>query len=200
MEHSLTTQVPPVEAFAHVRIIMGIVLGLCISRLLIGVARFIQHPDKYKVYLVHMAWVAFMLLSVIHFWWFEFNLRNIPSWNFETYLFIIFYACLHFMLCTLLFPENIEEYDGYEGYFISRRKWFFGLLALLFATDVYDTLLKGWDYFLLYGPEYPIRIAVFILVSLIAMRSSNRTFHIVIAVGALLYQGTFILRHISTLS
>ncbi len=142
MDPALTTGVPPSEAFGHVRIIIGMILGLCVSRLLTGLARFIQHPGKQKIYPVHLAWVGFILLSVIHFWWFEFSLRTIPLWTFEKYLFVIFYAGLYFLLSTLLFPDSMEEYTGYRDYFISRRRWFFGILALVYVVDFIDTLLK----------------------------------------------------------
>ena len=59
MDPALTTGVPPADAFVHVRIIIGIILGLSVSRLLTGVARFIQHPGKQNIYPVHIAWVAF---------------------------------------------------------------------------------------------------------------------------------------------
>ncbi|ABS16667.1 MULTISPECIES: hypothetical protein [Brucella] len=200
MDPALTTGVPPAEAFGHVRIIIGMILGLCVSRLLTGLARFIQHPGKQKIYPVHLAWVGFILLSVIHFWWFEFSLRTIPLWTFEKYLFVIFYAGLYFLLCTLLFPDSMEEYTGYRDYFISRRKWFFGILALVYVADFIDTLLKGADHYRLYGTEYPIQVAGFILFSLIAVFWDNRRYHAIFAAAALIYQITFTLRHFATLS
>jgi hypothetical protein len=33
-----------------------------------------------------------------------------------------------FLLCSLIFPTEISEYDGYADYFLSRRAWFFSLL------------------------------------------------------------------------
>ena len=200
MDPALTTGVPSAEAFTHVRIIIGIILGLCVSRLLTGFARFIQHPDKQKIYPVHMAWVAFILLSVIHFWWFEFNLRVIPLWTFEIYFFVIFYAGLYFLLCTLLFPDSLEGYTGYRDYFISRRKWFFGILALVYIADVVDTLLKGFEHYQNYGIEYPIRVGALIVGSLIAMFTDNRRYHAIFVTIALLYDIAFTLRHFATLS
>jgi len=197
MDPSLTTGIPPAEAFGHVRIIIGMILGLCVSRLLTGVARFIQHPGKQRIYPVHMAWVAFVLLSVVHFWWFEFGLRIIPQWTFEKYLFVIFYAGLYFLQCTLLFPDSMEEYTGYRDYFLSRRKWFFGILALIHVVDVLDTLLKGVDH---YHLEYPIQTVCFIVFSVIAMFWDNRRYHAVFATLALLYQIVFTLRHFATLN
>lgn len=200
MDQDVATQIPPAEAFTHVRIIIGIILGLCVSRILTGVTRFIQHPGKQKIYPVHLAWVGFILLSVVHFWWLEFSLRTIAVWTFEKYLFVIFYAGLYFSLCTLLFPDSMEEYKGYRDYFISRRKWFFGLLIVLYAADVGDTLLKGWGHYELYGPEYPIQAALFIILSLIGALTPNLKFHTFFAVLALVYQITFTLRHFATLS
>lgn len=199
MDHSLTTGVPPAEAFAHVRIIIGMILGLSVSRLLTGVTRFIQHPDKQAIYPVHLAWVGFVLLSVVHFWWFEFALRTIPVWSFEKYLFVLFYAGLYFLLCTLLFPDKLDEYTGYRDYFMSRRKWFFGILALTYVVDVIDTLIKGVEHYQLYGIEYPIRIAALIALSLVAMTTDDRRFHAVFAGAALVYEIAFILRHFATL-
>ena len=199
MNVALTTGVPPAEAFAHIRTIIGIILGLCISRLLTGFARFIQHPGKQKIYPVHLAWVGFVLLLVIHFWWFEFNLRTIPVWTFEKYLFVIFYAGLFFLLCTLLFPDSMEEYTGYQDYFLSRRKWFFGILALTYVVDILDTLLKGMDRFRLYGIEYPVQAVMFTILSLVAASTDNRRFHAVFVTLALVYEITFTLRHFATL-
>ena len=63
---------------------------------------------------------------------------------FALYLFVICYASL---FCTssptLLFPREMDDYDGYRDYFLSRRKWLFGILALTYLADVADTLIKG---------------------------------------------------------
>jgi hypothetical protein len=138
---------PPGEAFAHVRGIVGIVIGLCISRLLTGIARFVQHSRKQELYVIHLTWIAFTLLTVIHFWWFEFYLRGSPVWGFELYLFVIYYAALHFLLAALLVPDNIDEYHDYREYFLVIRKYFFGLLVAFNITDLVDTLIKGEEYF-----------------------------------------------------
>ena len=44
MEHT-----DPAQLFVHVRIAMGIVLGLSITRLLAGLARTMQHPGREPV-------------------------------------------------------------------------------------------------------------------------------------------------------
>lgn len=98
-----------------------------------------------------------MLIYIIHFWWFEFGLLVIERWEFEHYAFIIGYAALLFFITTLLFPDRMEDYLGYAEYFTSCRNWFYIFLALIFVTDLLDTLVKGLDHFIALGPLYPIR-------------------------------------------
>ncbi len=193
---------PPtsVEIFQHVRVAVGIVIGLSIARLLNGAARFIQHPTENPVYLVHISWVLMMLLTLIHFWWWEFDLREITQWNFETYLFVIFYAILLFLLCTLLFPDTIREYSGYADYFISRRKWFFSIFAITILFDVIDTRLKGQAHFALFEREYLLRAPIYLTLCGIAIWTPNRRFHAAFVIGSLIYEASWIIRLFNTLN
>ena len=59
------------EIFTHVRVLVGVVLGLGLTRILAGLARFMQHPGHKKLYVTHLLWVAVVLLAAVHFWWFE---------------------------------------------------------------------------------------------------------------------------------
>lgn len=43
------------DVFPHIRIVMGMVIGLGVARLLSGVARIVQHPKQYPLYTVHLA-------------------------------------------------------------------------------------------------------------------------------------------------
>jgi hypothetical protein len=61
------------DVFVHIRIIVGMVLGLSLTRLVTGLTRFVQHPKREQIYPIHFGWVLFMLLSIVYFWWFEFG-------------------------------------------------------------------------------------------------------------------------------
>ena len=56
----------------------------------------------------------------------EFRLSQITHWTFALYLFVIAYASMFFLQAALLFPNDIEGYDGYGDYFIARRALSFG--------------------------------------------------------------------------
>lgn len=180
------------DIYLHIRVIISIIVGLCITTLLSGFARFVQHPRRERPSILHLGWAASILLWVTHFWWWEFRLASIRSWNFETYLFIIFYAILYFLLSKLLFPDDISEYGGYEQYFLSRRRWFFGLLATTLCFDYIDTALKGTTYLHSFGIEYPIRLAINLLFCIIGLIIPNRRIQLTVLALTITYQITFI--------
>ncbi|KKX33940.1 hypothetical protein [Rhizobium sp. LC145] len=186
--------IPAAETFPHIRIVMGMVVSLSIARLLNGLAGIVQHPKEARLYLTHLGWVAFMMLFLVHFWWWEYRLHEAPVIGFGAFLFLILFCSLFFFLCALLFPTSMKDYDGYEHYFFSRRKWFFGLFAGLLATDILDTILKGRSYFASLGWEYPLRTGLYIVLALIAAYTASRRYHAAFVVFALAYQFYWIWR------
>src|SRR5580704_12091848 len=191
------TQSSP-DLLPHIRVVVSIIVGLCITTLLNGFARFVQHPRRAKVSLLHLGWAASLLLAVIHFWWWEFRLAMVPHWNFEIYFFVILYAILFYFLSTLLFPSDLADYSGYEDSFLSRRRWFFGFLAATLVADVIDTGLKGSAYFHSFGIEYPIRILASLVVCVIAIITRNRRTQLTLLTLYVLYQISLIVRVYAT--
>ncbi|MFK4824693.1 hypothetical protein ACI0FM_07865 [Paenochrobactrum sp. BZR 588] len=188
----MDVNISSVEVFTHVRVIMGIVLGLSISRLLMGVARIIQHPQRKNIYPIHLGWVVFTFLTVVHFWWYELYLNQTLVWRFEAYLFLIFFASLHFLACSLLFPDSMEGYSGFEHYFMSRRSWFFGILIAIFLVDFADTALKGMDHFHKLGMGYLLRNGFFVVVFGAAIYARQQRMQWLLLITAIVCQISFI--------
>ncbi|MGO4194168.1 hypothetical protein AB4Z13_02245 [Rhizobium sp. YAF28] len=182
------------EVYVYIRTVMSMVIGLSLARLLTGLGGIVQSPGKFRVYWVHLGWVASMFLFIIHFWWWEYRLQSLAVISFGVYLFLISFCCLFFFLCVLIFPTTIEDYGGYEEYFISRRRWFFGMLAVTYVVDFLDTLLKGKAYLVALGWEYPARNAVYIVLCIAGAWTANRRFHAVFVSAGLIYQITWIFR------
>lgn len=182
------------DVFPHIRIVMGMVIGLGVTRLLSGVARIVQHPRQYPLYSVHLLWVTSVLLMLVHFWWWQFGLYGIANWTFGIYLFVLVYAVSLFLLCAFLFPDSMQDYKGYEDFFYARRSWFFGLLAATYLLDVVDTLIKGEEHFARFGIEYLVRTPLFVALCLVAMRTDNRRFHAGFVAFTLIYQVSWIVR------
>jgi hypothetical protein len=182
------------EIYLHVRVIISVVLGLGLTRMLSGIARFVEHPGRNRLSTLHLLWVAIILISAIHFWWWEFALQQVPEWRFELFLFVLCYAFLFYLLASLLFPADLEGYQGYEDYFLSRRRWFFGLFAATFLFDWIDTAIKGPERMAMLGPEYLVKIVVCLLLCVAAGWTRDRRFQLAFAAAYLAYNTSWILR------
>ncbi|MFC3569910.1 hypothetical protein [Paracoccus simplex] len=188
------------EVFTHVRIILGMVLGLSVSRLITGMTRFIQHPGRERIYLPHFTWALFLVLFIIHFWWFEFALAHRQDWSFNIYIFLIFYAFLFVAMSAVIFPDKMDEYLGFEDYFKKRRRGFYILLLMLLTVDVVDTLIKGGDYYYhRYGWYYPIRQAILIAGTLAALAWRSDRYHAIFAVFAIIFEVIWIVSLFETI-
>ena len=77
------------EELIHIKSIIAIIFGLSLTHLIKGSVSFIQHPGRKKFSLLHFLWVFYIFILIIHFWWWEFNLKLIVQWNFGDYIFVI---------------------------------------------------------------------------------------------------------------
>ncbi len=180
------------ELFPHIRIVMGMVVGLGITRLLTGVAGLIQHPSRAKLSALHLLWALSVLIELILFWWWEFALYDITDWSFGIFAFLIGYAVTLFLMAALLFPDRIDDYASYEDFFLRRRHWFFAIFGLTFLFDVVDTLIKGEPYFDTLGVDYMVQIPIGLVLAGIAIWTSNRRFHLGLVIAHLIYQAWWI--------
>jgi len=187
------------ELFPHVRIVLGMVIGLGITRSLAGMAGFIQHPGRYKFSLLHMLWAVSIIIELVLFWWWEFGLKHIDHWTFSIFVFVIGYAVVLYLLAALLFPDNIAEYGGYEDFFLKRRRWFFAFLGTTFVFDVIDTLIKGSDYFNRLSIDYLVQVPIGVALCIVGWVSGNRNVQIAVAFVHLAYQAYWIVRVFNTL-
>jgi hypothetical protein len=126
-----TDALPEVDIYLHVRVLMGMIVGLALTHLLRHAARIVEHPGQTRIYWVHLVWALSMFLFLLHFWWWEFRLASLQRWSFNLYLFVVIYALLLYLLCALIFPEQIAGYKDCRDYYYSRRAWFFGTLAVM---------------------------------------------------------------------
>jgi hypothetical protein len=173
------------QIYLHIRVVLAIVLGLSITKLLNGIALLIERRDSWSP--LHVSWVLWALISVVTFWWWEFRLSTLPVWTFGSYIFVIGYCSLYFVLSALIFPEDVDKYGGYEDYLIERRRWFFGLIIVITLMDLVDTSLKGAARWEALGMPYPIKTAVMVVIAATGMFIVNKKAHLALALVALIY-------------
>ena len=156
--------------YLHIRVLLGMLVGLGLTHLLCQFARIIERPKRHQIYWVHMIWALSMFIYMLHFWWWEFRLVTVSQWTFNLYLFVVIYALLLYLLCALVLPENLDENESYRSYFFKRRGWFFGVLIAVYVVDYLDTWVKGADYLRSFGVELPLRNACYVIAGLIAIK------------------------------
>ncbi len=131
---AVDTVVSQADIFSHMRIINGMGISLCLSRLLIFISKFIQHPSKNKISYIHSGWMLIVFLWIIQFWWDYLLESGDKTYDIYLYLLELFYVFGLFFICVTLTPDDVTEYGDYEAYFFSRKKWLFSLF--IFSTVI----------------------------------------------------------------
>lgn len=188
------------DPFSYICVLTSIVAGLAVTRIVSGFGQLLQTRARAKPYWVHTVWMANVLLTIVITWWVQYRWRNTTQWTLFLFLWLLVTPLVTYLAAALLFPndqEATEVRSWRDHYFANSRKVFL-LLALIFATDLIDTLLKGWSYFVSLGPLYYGSQSMHLVLCLIAAVIKSPAYHGAFAVFFLLYNlamlGTNLLR------
>lgn len=174
-------------AFDYVMTLAAVVIGLALTQLMQGVGEIVESPRGVKIWWVHLVWVAHTAVLCVFWWWFEFELHRTRVWTFQLYAFVLGYAFLIYLISTILFPRNLGKMRDFKAYFLSRRRWFFGLLIALLIVDVIDTLSKGMAHFAAFGIEYPLSQTALVMLCVVGIMSRRDRSQGAVAVLVLAY-------------
>lgn len=130
------------EIFFHVRVITGFGIGMSLSRLLVFVAGFIQHPGKNRISKIHFLWITFLFLQIV-FYWMDYIDFQVGPEKYKLYYIksILDIFCLYF-ISVVLTPDNVDEYGNFNNY-ISEKKIF--VLFIFFIQELLGSIM---DYYL----------------------------------------------------
>lgn len=153
------------DIFSHMRIINGIGISLCLSRLLIFISKFIQNPTKNKISYMHFGWILVIFLWIIQFWWDY--LLNSSGKTYDTYIYLLelFNIFGLFFICVTLTPDDVTEYVDYETYFLSRKKWLFSLFIFISFIQSIEVIREAY----LQGNYSEIKIELGMLLLTVAL-------------------------------
>ena len=123
------------EAFAHLSILISIILGLGMAELLGGFARTIEQRKVVRIYAPPVIWAFLLLLTHVQTWWSIFGLRSHLDWTFFQFSVVLLQPIVLYMLSALALPRGSAELDLRANYFAHRR-WFFALFASLLTVSI----------------------------------------------------------------
>ena len=129
--------------FDYLGVLISIVLGLGITQLLSGFARWLELRSTAPIYPPALMWALFLLVVHVQTWWSMFGLRAHNTWTFLQFAVVLAQPILLYLLAALVFPSAGADVRG-EAAFNRHRPWFFGLLlALLVLSLAKDLILSG---------------------------------------------------------
>jgi hypothetical protein len=171
--------------FDYLGVLLSVIFGLALTNVLFGLSTLIQLRRTARPYWVQIVWAAATIIYVLAVWWGMFWWRQLASWRFEGFLFLVGYAIVIFMWAAMLFPPSPSEDTDYKAYYFSNRRWFFGLMALAQALDIPETLAKQTNGLRDVPIEYRLFLPFVMILSLIGWVTPNRRAHGIIAIAFL---------------
>ena len=171
------------RGFDFLIVLFSVLLGLSLSRLLVGLARVVVDPER-RIHWLPLLWTIQLFAFQIALWWLIYQRADQPTWTFVHYLVLMGYPVLLYFQGVLLYPELGPHDEGTLESFLSRRKWFFAILFLIVHLDITENWLAGdWTF-------DPLRFVIALLVSGavcgIAIWTRNRIYHAVLVAVMLL--------------
>lgn len=130
------------DAFEYLSVLISIILGLGITQLLLGFARWLERRGSFGAYPPAIAWAAFLLLVHVQTWWSMYGLRHHADWNFLQFAVVLLQPIVMFLLAVLIFPSAGAVERDLRANFLEQRPWFFGLFLALLGVSVLKDLVR----------------------------------------------------------
>ena len=166
--------------FEYVTVLISIILGLGITQIVTGVADIIHQWEKMRLYWPHALWILLVFVMHIHEWWNTYELKQHQSWHLVSFLFLILYPILLFVLARILFPFGAMETqtDFKDFYFRNYRKFFLMVSILVVLAILQDIFIAGRDWL----DQLPKLIIPITLSGIAIAKSKAETLHKIIVV------------------
>jgi hypothetical protein len=133
--------------FEYVTVLISIILGLGITQIVTGIGDVIHQWNRIKIFWPHTLWIVLVFVMHIHEWWYTYELRKHEQWHLISFLFLILYPILLFVLARILFPFGAmdTDVDFKVFYFENYRKFFLLVSMIVVLAALQDIFLEGYS-------------------------------------------------------
>ena len=118
------------SAYAHVLVIMSIVIGMAVTQLLKGAAQLYRTRKRITTYWLHWAWTILLVVFSLLVWWTYWSYRTIADWTFLRFILYLSPAVAFYFLAAVAFTDPDEAVTDLREYFFAKRIGFFGAFAV----------------------------------------------------------------------
>lgn len=128
--------------FGRIATVLSMVLGLAVTRLLLGLVTAFRIRRTSRLDWVPMAWALILFLVQLQYWWAVNQLPTIrATFTFVDFLFLVLLTLALFLAAALILPSRAEdETGGLRVYFENDGRYallaFSGFLVLAFIVNV----------------------------------------------------------------
>ena len=118
------------EDFRTISVVLSMVLGLGVTRLLLGGVTVFRIRRNYPIDWLPVSWAVYLFLTQLQYWWAINTLPSLkPAFAFTDFVFLVLLTLMLFLASALLLPSRTEdETVGLRNHFETDGR--FGLLAL----------------------------------------------------------------------
>lgn len=168
----------------HITIFISLLYGYVITEYFNGWAKLFQKIRKEWDVLFYWCWTLFAFLLLIEKWWSTWSSPLLSQPSILNYLIILVNSFILYLVTVVLFPRVLKQQNlPVFEYFISIKKYLYGLFAIYFSLNfMVDLYLKEIE---LFATLNFLRMAGVIL-SLLGFTYVHRLFHHSLAAIALL--------------
>lgn len=124
--------------FEYVMVIVSIILGLGLTLVLRGLSKLMRsdHPPA-----VVVLYGVFLLMTHLQTWWGLWDAREIGQWTQVRFVLVAVYPCILYAMSELMLPMASRPETDWRAHFLSVRRWYFSLQAILVLAGVMLTWL-----------------------------------------------------------
>ena len=171
-------------SFEFFTVALSFVLGLGVTRLLLGGLGVFRARQRQKVHWIPIVWAVSIFLYQIQYWWAIFELKGlIETWTHGAFATLLSLAVLLFIAGALILPTSADqERESLFEYFDQNGRWALPALTAYMALAI-------WANWFLFGTSLLSGMQALIVVigglALVAFMSSNQRILGVSTVGNL---------------
>lgn len=172
--------------YEYLTIFVAVILGLAVVNLIGGVASILDSRFGQRLDWIHSVWTLNVLLTTLLVWWFNFDLTTAEVWTLPHFLNLVTYVLILYLMSGLLYPVRGAEVVDFRSHFEANRPRFFAMGVAFQVVDFNQTLLMRQALDTDLNVLRLASVVVFGLAFVVAIRSSNRTYHGVLALSWLM--------------
>lgn len=137
------------KPFEYVTILLSILLGVCISQMIMNIVQVIQIIDSAVLYLPHILWNLIGSIAILAHWVHFYQAEQRESWNSLQILLTFLTPLVYYLTAQILFQvPTVQGKMNYQVLFESKRH-------LIYLTGAAFTLLTMFQNYFVYENRNP---------------------------------------------